>query len=60
MQGEVLDRCMRFLFLQNIHTSSGDQPAPHSIGTRVLSWGIQQPVHAIDHSPPLSGEVKKE
>jgi len=49
---------MRFLFLQNIQTSSGDHSAPHPRGTRVLSWGVEQLVHAVDHSPPFSGEVK--
>jgi hypothetical protein len=34
--------------------------APHSTGTMVLFWGVQQPVHAIDFSPPFIGEVKNE
>jgi len=47
-----------------VHPKHSDQlwgpPSPYSTGTRVLSWGVHQPVHAIDYSPPLSGEVKHE
>ena len=40
----------RFFSSQNIQASSGTHPDSFSMGTRIISPGVQQPGHEVDHS----------
>jgi hypothetical protein len=47
-------------FLKHVPTGSGAHPMNHSVGTGVLSSGIQLAQHEADHLPSSSVEVKNE
>jgi hypothetical protein len=49
-----------FSHLQNVQTGCGTHPPSYSMGTVVISLGVKQPGHDIDHSPSSSAEVKNE
>ena len=47
-----------FLFSKTNQTGSEGHPARYSLGTVVLSPGLQRPESAVNHSLPFSAEVK--
>jgi len=46
--------------LPSIHTSSGTNSAPYSVGTEGLSLRTRQPRRETDYSPPYSAKVRNE
>ena len=48
------------MYMLNDQTGSGAHPALCSVGTGVLSPGVQRPGRKINDSPPYVTEVKNE